>query len=301
MSLARPVLKGVSLMLTRRARQRQLLLRPSDKTNRTIGYVIAVMQNKWNIDVHAICVLSNHLHICLTDPDGNIVDFQRDCHSFIARALNAQHGDFESLWSSSQTSRVECERPEDLLDKIAYIMANPVESPLVCYGRSWPGIRRAWPSRPRTFRKPKTFFRGQQDGGVWPESAVLELSRPPGYDHLDDDQLGALIRATISKREKRFREQHRANGRPFLGRAAVKRQSRYATPRSREPRFRISPKVACRDQGRRIERLRANKRWSDAYRAALRRWRAGDRHVEFPPGTYKMRVVHHVNCAVPPD
>ena len=144
MSLARPVFKEASLMLTRRVRQRCFLLRPCKRTDEIVGYVLACMSLKWNVRVHAFVVMSNHWHVVLTDPDGNIVDFKRDCHSFIARALNAHHDDeYEALWSSSESSQVECEEPSDLIGKIAYTMANPVEAGLVKYGSSWPGLRMA--------------------------------------------------------------------------------------------------------------------------------------------------------------
>jgi len=89
------------LMLTRRVRQRVLLLRPSKKTNQLVGYVLAVFARKYGIKIMAVDVLSNHWHVVVHDPDGNVVEFQRDCHQFIARGLNAGHGDFEAVASGS--------------------------------------------------------------------------------------------------------------------------------------------------------------------------------------------------------
>lgn len=176
-------------MLTRRVRGRTFLLRPSKWCVQIIAYTLAVMQDRWNIHIHAVDVLSNHFHFCLTDPGGNIVSFQRDCHSFMARALNATHGDFESVWASDGTSRVECEEPDDLVGRIAYTMANPVEAGLVRYGKSWPGLRRAWPCKPMVVQRPKKFFTGE----CWPETATLTMTRPPGYDELAGDDLAGLI------------------------------------------------------------------------------------------------------------
>jgi len=297
MSVARPVFRGVSLMLTRRARGRTFLLRPSKRTNRIVAYVVAVVAARRNIQLHALVVMSNHWHVCLTDPDGAIVEFQRDCHQFIARAVNAHHGEFENLWSCASPSRVECESADDLIDRIAYTMANPVEACLVRHGASWPGLRRAWPSKPRAIKRPSRFFRGPEDGGDWPEQAVLALVRPPGYETLSDDELAGAIRAAIDQREQRFRTQYDAESRPFLGRRRILEQSRHACPENREPRFRLSPRLACRNKWRRIERLQANKRWLGGYRRALAAWSAGDREVVFPAGTYQMRVRHGVHCA----
>ena len=287
-------------MITRRVRGRTFLLRPCKRTDQIVRYVVAVMARRWSIQLHALIVMSNHWHPCLTDPDGNVVQFQRDCHSFIARALNAAHGEFENIWSSEPTSRVECVKPDDLVHKIAYAMANPVEAGLVRYGKSWPGVRHAWPCKQRVIRKPPGFFRGNDDGGQWPDEVVLEFSRPPGYDDLCDDELGAAINAAIDEREQRFRREYDEVGRTFLGRKAVLAQRRHGRPTSREPRFAMSPKVACRNKWQRIERLAANKRWLADYTDVCRRWMSGDRAVVFPAGTYKMRVVHRAACAPEP-
>jgi len=289
-------------MLTRRVHGRVFLLRPSKRTNQIIDYVVAVMADKWQVQVCAITVMSNHWHVCLYDPHGHVVEFQHDCHQFIARAINAAHGDFESLWTGSEpTSRVECEEPDDFVARIAYTLANPVEAGLVRHGHSWPGVRWAWPRKPRVVKRPHKFFRSEKVGGRWPEQAILRASRPPGYDELSDDELAAVIAGAVEAREEEFRRQYDKEGRPFLGRRAVLRQSRYDRPGTREPRFTLSPQVACRNKWRRIERLRANRDWRDRYRAALRRWRAGERDVEFPEGTYQMYVVHAVRRAKPPD
>jgi hypothetical protein len=285
------------MLITRRVRGRRFLLRPSPRTNQIVAYVLAVMVEKWRMRLHAVCAPSNHWHLCLTDPFGHVVEFQRDCHHFVARALNAEHGEFENLWATEPTSRVACEEPTDLIDKIAYTMANPVAAGLVRHGRSWPGLRRAWPCKPLRVARPPRFFRGESEGGSWPDVAVLELVRPPGYDGLSDQELAGLLRRAIEERESRHRAEHDAERRPFLGRHGVLGQPRHGRPRTREPRFGISPKVACRNKWLRIERLRANQLWLADYFAAMTRWRSGDRRVVFPAGTYLMRVVHRARCA----
>ena len=227
-------------------------------------------------------------------------EFTRDCHSFIARAVNTAYGDFESLWSSEQTSHVACVEPSDLVAKMAYSMANPVEAGLVAHGKNWPGVRVCWPAPARTVRRPRKFFRDETKGGTWPAVATLEMSRPPGYDELSDEELAAEIESAIEEREASFRDKARCEAKRFLGRRAVLRQSRYKRPATRAPRFALSPRVACRNKWRRIERLRSNRDWQDAYLEALSRWVGGEREVRFPYGTYKMKVLHRVVCAPAP-
>ncbi|MCG8424290.1 MAG: hypothetical protein MJE77_40880, partial [Proteobacteria bacterium] len=291
MSLARPVYKGVSLMITKRVRGREFRLRPSKRINQIVQYVVAVVAQRNGIQLNGLVVLSNHWHVCLADPEGRICDFTRDCHAFIARAVNAVHGDFESMWSNEQTSQVTCVEPIDLVGKIAYAMANPVESLLVAHGKNWPGVRRAWPAKPRIVNRPKQFFRDETDGGTWPETAILEFSRPPGYESKSDEELATLIQDAIDQREEKFRQQARREGKRFLGRRAVLEQSRYARPKTEESRFKLSPRVACKNKWLRIERLGRNRVWGTSYAQALIGWRSGDREVVFPHGTYKMRVL----------
>ena len=284
--MARPIYEGASLMITRRVHGREFRLRPDRRVNQIILYVVAVVARRTGILLHSVVAMSNHWHVCLTDPEGRVCEFTRDCHAFIARAVNAAYGDFESLWSSEQTSHVACVEPNDLVRKMAYTMANPVEAGLVKYGKSWPGVRVCWPAGPKTVRRPKKLFRDESKGGIWPATV--------------DDELRAMIGGVIEERERGFRTEAARAGKTFMGRRAILEQPRRARPTSREPRFKMSPRVACRNKWRRIERIRRDREWLVVYTAARDRWVGGDREVEFPHGTYKMRVVHRARCVPPP-
>ena len=299
MSKARPIYPGAVLFSTRCTHKRQLLLRPSAEVNEAILYIFAVLATRHNIRPHALCVMSNHKHDVSTDERGLVVDFQRDCHAFIARMVNALHGDFESLWSREPTCRVTCLEPDDVLDKIAYTMANPVKAELVAHGKNWPGIRLAWPMRPRTVRRP-AFFRSEELGGSWPEKATFELHRPPGYDELSDTELAALLGERIEYLEQAARQAAQLAARRFLGRRAVLEQSRLAYPTSTQARFSLRPSVAGRSKWARIARLQENADWLERYRDALDRLRAGATGVVFPYGTWKLRVYYSVTCDPPP-
>lgn len=300
MSHARSVFKNTSMITTRRVRGREFLLRPSEQLNQLLLYVVAVKRKQYNLPLHAITALSNHWHQCLTDLMANVVDYERDCHSTITRALNCFHGEFESVWASEQGSRVTCVEPDDLIEKIGYTLANPVKAKLVRNGYHWPGVRMAWPAKPMTIERPKYFFFGEEDGGKWPKEVVLEFARPPGFDELSDEELAKLMTATTDRHEDAARTEADAEGWKFLGRKKILAQSRHARPGSREPRFGISPKVACRNKWRRIEKLQEDKEWRLLYDINRIAWLGGDREVEFPYGTYKMRVVHGAKCASAP-
>jgi len=300
MSRARPIYPGAVLFTTRRTHKRQLLLRPSEKVNEAILYIIAVLAKRYEIRLHALCVMSNHKHDVSTDRLGRAVEFDRDCHALITRAINSLHREVESLWSREPTCRVTCVEAGDVVDKIAYTMANPVEAGLVTHGRSWPGIRLAWPMRFRTIRRP-AFFRAAEVGGTWPDEATLEFDRPPSYEHLSDDELAALIHEQIEQRERDARTAVRSANRRFLGRRNVLRQPRTSYPTSDEKRFSLRPTIACKSKWTRIAHVQQYKAWLERYRTALDRLRAGESDVRFPYGTWKMRVYYAFACDPPPD
>lgn len=297
---ARPVYQDVDIFITRRVRGREMRLRPCRKTNKLIGYIVAVIAKKRGISIHAICVMSDHYHIVIHDWFGNVVDFTRDCHSFIARVINHTFGDEESLWSSSQTSQKRPVTPEDTLTRIAYTMANPVKHQMVKWMRSWPGLRRAWPAPPKTFKRPKNFFRAIEDDGTWPDTATLEMSRPLGFEELADNELAIKVHKRIAEVEKEFQDKNEDEGRGYVGRRQVLRVSRYKKATSPEKKRRRHENVVCADPDLYKEAVKKERTWRAVYADRLTRWCAGDRDVVFPHGTYKMRVLHNANVAPPP-
>lgn len=293
---ARPVIPNATTMITRRVRQRMFLLRPSEETNNIIGYVVGVAADKYGIRMHAMKVLSNHWHGVSTDPHGNAVRFRQDCHSLIGRALNRLHDDEENLWNSSQTAVTECDEPDDVIGRIAYTMANSVEGGLVRYAHRWPGVKHMWPHKPRTYKRPKCFF-----GTSMPEEVTLEMHRPPGFDHLSDEELAEHVESAVHEREEFFRAEADREGRPFLGRAAILAQDRYGRPTTKgKPRKPHARRFAACSLERVAELVRQRRQWEAGYAEAMALWKTGKRDVVFPHGTYKMRVVHNARCAGPP-
>jgi hypothetical protein len=64
----------------------------------------------------------------------------------------------------------------------------------------------------------------------------------------------------------------------------------------------INPKSQrlAKSKPARVEALQRLKQFVEAYREALALWLSGDRSALFPFGTYRMSVLHAVNCAGPP-
>src|SRR5512142_1269074 len=100
MTPPRRVLPGRSYLVTRRCSERRLFLRPSRLTNDIFLYVLALASRRYNVLVHAFCVLSNHAHLIVTDVEGRLPAFMQYLDSLVARSVNSSLGRFEGFWAT---------------------------------------------------------------------------------------------------------------------------------------------------------------------------------------------------------
>jgi REP element-mobilizing transposase RayT len=288
---------GTTWFVTRRCSERRFFLRPCRVTNEIVLYALALAAQGYRVLVHAFCVLSNHVHLVVTDVEGLLPAFMRDLNSLVARAVNASLGRFENFWArdSGTYSAVEPLAPSDVLGKIAYVLANPVAAGLVKHGAEWPGL---WIALEKigaaklTARRPKQFF---DPKGYLPEVVELEVAVPPGFATANE------FRERLADEFHDIEATHRwgiaSQGRRFLGVARVLAQSPFARPAPGEPRFELNPRIAARDKWRRIEGLFRMKDFEKRYRESRVSGCAGIRDVVFPAGTYLMRIMFGVQCA----
>ena len=81
------------------------------------------------------------------------------------------------------------------------------------------------------------------------------------------------------------------------GDEGVLRQKPYEAPDTDTPRRTLSPRLASGDPELLANARRRMKAFERGHREALVAWRAGDRSIMFPTGTYAMRVFHGAPCA----
>ena len=296
MTAPRQVLPGATYLITRRCSERRFFLRPSKVTDSIFLYVLALAARRHRVAVHAFCVLSNHYHLLVTDPDAQLPAFMQYLDSLVARATNAFLGRWEGFWSSETSySAVSQGATGDIVGKIAYVLANPVSAGLVPSGRDWPGLWTApeqLGSATLVVARPNVFFSSHGD---LPPSAELALTVPAGFSSAAE--LQELVAAALRDLEEKGRREIAAAQRGFLGRLRVLAQKPFARPAAGEPRRQLSPRIAARDKWKRIEALSRLVDFLRAYRVAWAALRSGARDVLFPAGTYLLRVVHGVHCA----
>lgn len=290
MTAPRQILPGVTSLVTRRCFQRHFFLRPSKSTNQLFLYLLAVASSRFGIKVHAFCVLSNHYHLVVTDPEALLPKFIQLLDALVARALNGSLGRREDFWSSAPFSAVSLLTPGDVVDKAAYTLANPVAAGLVRSARQWPGLwsdPNSIEAAPLLVRRPDRFF---DENGTLPATAALALTAPPGFSSaraFRDELLAALAQREAAAVRTRA---------SFMGILKVLSQRPTECPRDKEPLRRLSPRIASRDKWRRIEALGRLKCFMQAYREAWANWQT-DKTTVFPAGTFLMRLVHGAACA----
>jgi REP element-mobilizing transposase RayT len=298
MSAPRQITPGTVFLLTRRCAQRQLFLRPGPQINQIFLFCLAHAAQRFRIQIHNFCVLSNHFHIVVTDVHGTLPQFMHWLDEYVAKCCNAHLGRWETFWAPGSYSAVRLLDHDDIVEKMVYVYTNPVDAGLVATAREWPGARSlpediAGPAA--EIKRPQGFFR---ENGPVPERTLLHLSVPDALGEATDDPVGLLERA-VHDREQEIQRRFQAEGRRCHGRRRVLAQTPFGRPKSATPRRSLNPGIASRDKWRRIETLRRLKEFLDEYRRARLRYLEGDRSVLFPWGTYWMRVRLGVMCAGP--
>ena len=278
---------------------RLFFLLPSARTRRLVSYCLAYVSDKYSVEIHEFIFLSNHYHLVVTDPLGELPCFMRDLNSLLARSLNASLGRWEAVWSSeSYCAPVLCDG-DDILDKCIYTLCNINSAGLVRHVANYEGVS-SWSmeyGERRRFERPdEEFFSSHM-----PKSVDLALVRPRSTrPELSDRELRAEIRRIVRSQEIANAHRLRAKGGTFLGMKRLLRQRTTDSPGSRAPRRGIRPRVAGRSIWARLEALQRNKTFDREYWAAWKLFHGGDRSVVFPYGTYKLRVDVGVRCRPPP-
>jgi len=238
--------------------------------------------------------MSNHWHGVVTDPDARLPEFIQCFHKLLAKAQNASLGRSENLWSTDKTSVVLLTSEQDVLDKMAYTLANPTAAGLVKSPEEWPGVISGFFGEEHSVEMPDAFF--DEDGDL-PDTLELKMVRPQIFVALTDTELYARLREEVAARVRATREEMATNGRSFLGRNAILRQNVEASPKTEAARRNLSPRISGQTSAERVSAIRRLCEFWRAYRAAWNEWRQGRRDTIFPAGTYALRVNASVTCA----
>ena len=307
--MPRCVLPGKMYLLTRRTTRRYFLFRPDeDRTMEEIfWYCLAVAAAKHGVLIHSVILLSNHVHLVVTDVRGVLPDFLHDFHRWLACATKSHRGWPAEVFDKGQTSAVELVTPVAVVREMAYVTANAPLSGLVRYAHEWPGaMSRVQDVGRRVVRakRPAHWFDAESESVEWPDEIALSIEMPQVLvrAHASAEAAREAIGREVERLERKAWDEARRGGRGFLGAeravrvAITDRGSKWELFGGRSPTFAAGGDVEAARGA--VERLRV---FRGGYCDSLARWRGGERDVAFPAGTWWMRVHHGARCHAAPQ
>lgn len=295
MSQPREIIPGTTYLITRRALRRHLLLRPDPAINQLIVYTLAVAAGRHGIQVHAFCAMSTHLHLVVTDVRGVLPRFLQFFHRLVAlgaKVLRAWEG---PLWDHESTSVVRLWTRASVVEKMAYVLANPVAAGLVQHASDWPGAKVRVDELGRGMlraKRPLVYF--DPTNPEWPEEATLPITLPPAILPHGAAGFRHEVEGELARQETCAHAELQKQGIRFWGAERASEVSPYERAKSVEKTRERNPTFAVgRGQGDAWSLAAASVRAFRArYRDALDKWRAGVRSAVFPMGTWWMRAFH---------
>jgi len=268
--------------------------------NQIVCYCLAYAASIFGVSVHAVAVMSNHLHLVFTDNLGQMPAFMERFDRLVALCVKVYRGIDENLWAPGSYDAVELTTSEAGLEKLLYALANPVEAELVDQAKKWPGvISSPWShvEVPQTVERPKVYF---DPKGKMPEEVSLQFEKLPHFADMSDEAYGEIVASALRQKEKGVAARVSAQGRRFMGRKRVLRQRHITRPKTLRPPKKINPRVAGRNTPSRVAALERLRAFHEAYREAYQKLKEGCRDIVFPPGTYRLRCHFGVRCQLFP-
>jgi len=280
-------------LITRRVILRYFLLRPDALMNQILLYLLASAARRHGVQVHAICVMSTHLHLVVTDVRGVLPAFLQSFHRVVARCTQVLRRWKGGVWDKQPTSLVRLETPAAVVEEIAYVLANPVAAGLVRHAHEWPGVKVLVDDIGKTVlcaSRPVGYL--DQKNPQWTEEVTLPISLPPCIEEEHADAFRRQVAAQLARLEAQA--QVKMAGCSFLGAEQVMLVPYDSRATSEEPEHDRNPTFAVgHQQGEALSlAVAAVRAFRTSYRAALKKWHAGDRGAVFPAGTWWMRVFH---------
>ena len=285
MTLPRCVLPNTTYLVTRRCIGRRFLLRPDRSINNIFTYCLTRAVERFGVELHAACVMSNHYHLVLTDIRGVLPDFTAWLNRQLAMCIKRLRTWDEVVWEPNvPCSAVELSGAAEILDKVAYVLLNPVSARLVSSPEKWPGFVTTVPALRAgsvVAEHPRVWFRDHA-----PRRVALRLTTPRHFPN--QEQYFDALEHLVTTRLEQVRQRTREEGGRFLGVAGVRKTLFSQRPAKAKQRFGRNPTFSALTRSRWLAAVRKLRAFRAAYREAYEAWRNGHRQTEFPLGTWWM-------------
>jgi len=136
--MTRPVrieFSGAIYHVTSRGDRREAIYEDDEDRERflrILGEVVRV----WNWTCHAFCLMTNHYHLVIETPDGNLSKGMRQLNGVYTQASNRRHGRVGHLFQGRYKA-VLVDGDAYLLELTRYVVLNPVRARMVKHPGEW--------------------------------------------------------------------------------------------------------------------------------------------------------------------
>jgi REP element-mobilizing transposase RayT len=288
-----------SSFLTTRSRNSELWFINNKPLEQDILAYAAKYAERYEVSLYALALEGNHKHMTAHFPKLNRGDFMRDLNASISRAVPRHTPEYPggTFWGRRYSQEFICS-DADILDKFFYTVLQPVQDGLVERISDYPGYNCFHDAVWGIEREHKVVNWGAYNSARRYSSKVrvkdftytvtLKYARLPGYEDMPQREYALLMHKKLEERRQKIVAARYAEGLGFAGRDALLAMKRGTRPKNtktstiKDHRPRVLSK--CAEVRKKGLEWYFDKYYR--YKAASKRYRAGERDVVFPPGMY---------------
>ena len=255
-----------------------------------VGSALARAQARYGVEVFALTVMSNHLHLVVRTPRKNLSKFMAFFKARVAESINRITGKRGPLWARRYDAQPIVD-DNAVAGRVAYTLDNPVKAGLVDDLEHWPGLNIAAGiadsnELPFEYLDCSAWHRSKRPDDLSPffRTATLKLSKAPACVNMPDELYRASVKSWV-RAESAERERFDA---PALGVDKVVHAA--FDERPRKPKFSRRPYCFGDADARTKHFLQMSALHAEHSRCS-EIFLGGQRMVQFPMGTYPPPII----------
>ena len=270
------------------------MFRPSERLNAIVVGCLSRAQKITGASVHAVAVMSNHLHLLATfETVDQMSKFMCHLKTNLSKEIRRLHNWKGAVFEGRYHHIPLSDEAEIQIQRLRYILQQGAKEGLVLSPKDWPGVhcakvldcgeplRGIWVHRTAFYKA--RLKNGQAMEEQFAEVEELYLTPLPCWKELSADVVQTWISDLVRSIESEVEEMHRRQGTVPLGARAVCARSfedcANELVRSAKPRFHAT-RARCRVL------MECFREFVRIYRAAADRLSAGQQGVRFPENCY---------------
>ena len=276
--------------------QNRYLLRPSDEVNDLFVGVVARAQRVYEMRICSLVAMSTHWHALLVPRDAeHLADFMEFVDCNLSKEIGTRlHGWPGAMWNDRYHLVPVADEEAAQIDRLRYHLAAGVKEHLVDRATDWPGVHSAhalmegtrlsghWYDRTKEHAARQK--RREEDSKRFASEERLVLSPLPCWAHLPEDRWRRRVKDLVQEIDEEGRLERERTGKRSMGVRKILRFRPTRRPRGVEKS--PKPRIHARAEAKLKEWREAFGAIVAAFREASARLRSGDRHAEFPEGTF---------------